>query len=87
MFDTPDFPATFAESRANLLPKTDRVALVMVGDDGAPHGTLIVDWDALHAVAGELMTPQRDGWPLRYRVTQFPDLDQLARFQVNATLH
>jgi len=60
-----------------LLPKTDRVALVVMDADGVPQSSLVVEWNALHAVAGQLMAPQPDGWPLRYRVTHFPDLGRL----------
>lgn len=57
----------------SLLPRTDRVALVVYEGDEMQE-LLMLPWDALHAACAELMTPVPDAYPERYLVTAFPDL-------------
>jgi hypothetical protein len=56
-----------------LLPRTDRVALVILDGDQMEE-LLIVSWDTLYAACGDLMHPVEEAWPARYRVGAFPDL-------------
>ncbi|MCC2972473.1 hypothetical protein [Massilia sp. IC2-476] len=57
----------------SLLPRTERVALVVYEGDEMQE-LLMLPWDALHAACAELMVPVPDAYPERYRVTAFPDL-------------
>ena len=68
---------TWSEGVETLLPETDRVALVRFDEAGQPHSLGAVDWAQLQRVAGHLMTPRPDEFPIRYHVTQFPDISQL----------
>ncbi|MEF9930129.1 MAG: hypothetical protein RR983_01455 [Massilia sp.] len=65
---------TWSEGVDALLPKADRIALVRFNEQGEAQRAGTYDWDTVSAVAGHLMTPQPDTYPIRYRVTQFPDL-------------
>lgn len=58
-----------------LLPRTDLVALAR---DTQDH--LLVPWDQLEAVVGDLLEPT-DYYPARYRVTSFPAPDQWSRLR------
>jgi hypothetical protein len=57
----------------SLLPRTDKIAF-MEGEGLQP---AIVDWDQASAVVGDLMEMQ-ELYPTRYRVEQFPMVEQLA---------
>ncbi len=65
---------TWSRGVDTLLPRTDRVAMVVFGDDEEMQEYHVVPWDALHAACGHLMQPVPDAFPERYRVTGFPDL-------------
>ena len=65
---------TWSEGVDALLPKADRIALVRFNEQGEAQRAGTYDWDTVSAVAGHLMTPEPDTYPIRYRVTQFPDL-------------
>ena len=56
----------------SLLPKTERI--VLGGPDQEP---IMVDWDRVVEVVGDLMKPQGI-YPERYRVEDFPTVEQLA---------
>ncbi len=60
----------------SLLPRTERVALVVYEGDQMQE-LLMLPWDALHAACFELMTPVPEAYPERYRVTAFPDLERV----------
>jgi uncharacterized protein YtpQ (UPF0354 family) len=62
----------WADGAVTLLPRTEQIVLGTRG--GSP---TVAAWDTVAAVAGELMTPL-DMYPERYRVTEFPNLEQLA---------
>jgi hypothetical protein len=64
---------TWTSGADTLLPRTDRIALV-VHDGEQMRELIVVPWDALHAACGHLMQPLDDAYPPRYRVTGFPDL-------------
>lgn len=68
---------TWSEGVDALLPKADRIALVRFNEQGEAQRAGTYDWDTVSAVAGHLMTPDPDTYPIRYRVTQFPDLTLL----------
>ena len=68
---------TWSEGVDALLPKSDRIALVRFNEQGEAQRAGMYDWDAVSAVAGHLMTPEPDTYPIRYRVSQFPDLTLL----------
>lgn len=55
-----------------LLPRTERVALLSHGEDGAQE-LLMLPWDAPYAACGQLMAPVPGAFPERYRVTGFPE--------------
>lgn len=68
---------TWSEGVDALLPKSDRIALVRFNEQGEAQRAGMYDWDTVSAVAGHLMTPEPDTYPIRYRVSQFPDLTLL----------
>jgi len=68
---------TWSEGVDALLPKSDRIALVRFNEQGEAQRAGMYDWDTVSAVAGHLMTPEPDTYPIRYRVRQFPDLTLL----------
>lgn len=53
----------------SLLPKTD---LIMVGSESAAY-----EWDRVVDVAGHLLEPMEDLYPVRYRVSQVPTDEEL----------
>ena len=55
-----------------LLPRTEQIVLGTLGQ--AP---VVAAWEKVEKVAGELMTPL-DMYPERYRVAEFPSIEQLA---------
>ncbi|TWU08210.1 hypothetical protein [Stieleria varia] len=61
----------------SLLPRTDKVFL---GD--ADGGTqVIVSWEHLQMVVGDLIEADETFYPTRYRVREFPNADQIAELQ------
>ena len=64
--------SVWAKGVLTMLPITDQIAL-MRDEDADP---LLVDWDRVVEVAGDLMEPL-DMYPERYRVAGFPDAEQL----------
>jgi uncharacterized protein YtpQ (UPF0354 family) len=56
----------------SLLPRTERIVL-----GGEDQGPVMVPWEKVVEVAGELMTPL-GMYPERYQVDQFPTVEQLA---------
>lgn len=68
---------TWSEGVDALLPKSDRIALVRFKEQGEAQRAGMYDWDTVSAVAGHLMTPEPDTYPIRYRVRQLPDLTLL----------
>lgn len=63
-----------------LLPKTDRVALVEIQDDGSAN-VHVVEWDELKSKLGELLTPV-SVYPPLYRTVGFPAEQQLSQLTV-----
>lgn len=61
----------------SLLPRTDRVALVELGADGASN-TRLVEWAQIEAHAGDLLEAV-EAYPPRYRTLGFPTREQLER--------
>ncbi len=61
----------------SLLPKTDRVALVELGADGASN-TRLVEWAQIEAHAAGLLEAVK-AYPPRYRTRGFPSREQLER--------
>lgn len=61
----------------SLLPKTDRVALVELGADGASN-TRLVEWAQVEAHAAGLLEAV-EAYPPRYRTLGFPSREQLER--------
>jgi hypothetical protein len=59
-----------------LLPQTDIVALVTPGD-GNNHAVKLVAWKDALEIGGDLMSVV-DGYPIRYRVTEFPAPEKLS---------
>lgn len=65
----------WTQSVAGLLPRTDRVALVELDENGVSN-TRLVAWSELLAKAGDLLQPL-DVYPPRYRTLGFPSAAQL----------
>jgi len=65
---------TWSRGVDTLLPRTDRVAMVVLGDDEQMQEYHLLPWDALHAACAHMMDLVPDAFPERYRVTGFPDL-------------
>lgn len=65
---------TWTDQTDSLLPRTDRVALGPINENGR----IDVRWDDLVGIAGNLMVLEPDGYPERYRVQEFPSQEQLA---------
>lgn len=62
-----------------LLPRTDLVSMVIVDPRGGDqHRTKILDWETMRGLAGERLQPV-DGFPPRFKVSDFPSDDELAR--------
>ncbi len=61
-----------------LLPQTDLVALLVIGPDDEIQSQKMVAWDELQALVGDMLQAQ-DGYPVRYRVTDFPTAEQMAQ--------
>jgi hypothetical protein len=74
---------TWTRGVDTLLPRSDRVAMVVLGEDGKMQEYHVVPWDALHAACGQMMAPVPDAFPERYRVTAFPDLELVRRLALN----
>lgn len=68
---------SWTQSVASLLPRTDRVALVALGEDGTSD-TRLVAWAQVEAHAGDWLE-QVQGYPPRYRTLGFPSREQLER--------
>jgi hypothetical protein len=63
-----------------LLPKTDLVMLSNSSDPASgPAGTIA--WDELVSVAGDLLVPDEQLFPPRFRVTEYPTDAQLAKME------
>lgn len=67
----------WTQSIDGLLPKTDRVALVQLQDDGTSN-TRLVEWNELVSKAGQWLEPL-GVYPPRYRTRGFPSQEQLAQ--------
>lgn len=67
---------TWTKSVDTLLPKTDRVALVDLQDDGTTNAQ-VFEWDEVASRLGELMKPE-SVYPPRYRTLGFPTAEQLS---------
>lgn len=67
----------------SLLPRTDRVALVV--HDGKHMQELhVLPWDTLYAACAHLMEPVLEAYPARYRVRAFPDLELVRQLALPA---
>ena len=64
---------TWNNETDSLLPRTDRVVLGPIDENGR----IDVRWDDLTRIAGNLMVPQPDGYPERYRVQEVPSHEQM----------
>ncbi|QNB00623.1 hypothetical protein [Massilia sp. Se16.2.3] len=67
----------WTEGVETLLPCADRVAFGRLDEGGKGHHAGIVGWEQVVAAAGHLMTPEPDTYPVRYRVSRFPELASL----------
>jgi uncharacterized protein YtpQ (UPF0354 family) len=61
----------WADGAVTLLPRTEQIVLGVLGQP-----PVVAAWEKVEAVVGELMTPL-DLYPERYRVAEFPRLEQL----------
>ncbi|QOL47968.1 hypothetical protein [Massilia litorea] len=68
---------TWSEGVEALLPRTDMVSFVSLDEAGQLRHAGTVEWAQVHAVAGHLMAPEPGMYPVRYRVSHFPDLRDL----------
>ncbi|XQA66117.1 hypothetical protein ACM9XC_01845 [Xanthomonas sacchari] len=68
---------TWTKGVDTLLPRADRIALVVPRDDAEEDAVVLVSWDEAVAAFGDLMEPQPPLYPPRYRVQTFPDDAQL----------
>ncbi|WP_288378198.1 hypothetical protein [uncultured Massilia sp.] len=66
---------TWSRGVDSLLPRTDRIAMVVFGEDEQMQEYHLLPWDALRAACADLMQPVPGAFPERYRVTGFPDLE------------
>jgi uncharacterized protein YtpQ (UPF0354 family) len=64
--------ATWSKNVPTLLPKTDRLALY----DADTEAMYMAEWDKVHEVVGDLMTPT-EHYPPRWFVEEFPTPEQL----------
>ena len=62
----------WADGAVTLLPRTEQIVLGTLGQT-----PIVAAWEKVEAVAGELMTPL-DMYPERYRVAEFPSVEQIA---------
>jgi hypothetical protein len=68
---------SWTEGVDTLLPRADRVALVVPGEGEALREFLVLPWEALYAAWGATMEPLPDAFPERYRARRFPDVETL----------
>ncbi|WP_110968835.1 hypothetical protein [Pseudomonas huaxiensis] len=68
---------SWTETVDTLLPRTDRVALVQLREDGTADGR-VVEWDDLETHLSEWLEPM-DVYPPRYRTLGFATPEQLSR--------
>lgn len=68
-----------------LLPRTDRVALLVPAEGEEEKELLVLPWDALHAQCAHLMQQVAEAFPERYRVTEFPELETLRPLALNGS--
>lgn len=64
---------TWSKGVETLLPVADRLSLV----DLESKEVIMIKWDAAMEIAGHHLTPESDMAPLRYRVTTFPEGNEL----------
>lgn len=76
---------TWTKGADSLLPQTDRVTLMILDDDAKAVDQLTASWSDVWRIAGDLMQPQHEGYPVRFRVTSFPSDDQLQMLRTGAT--
>ncbi|WP_144632056.1 hypothetical protein [Bordetella genomosp. 13] len=62
-----------------LLPRTDLIALLVIGEDGEPKADVFTTWDAMWNECSALLEPMADGYPVRYRTRGFPSEERFAR--------
>ncbi|SAI50086.1 Uncharacterized protein conserved in bacteria [Bordetella ansorpii] len=71
--------AVWTKDVDTLLPRTDLIALLVIGEDGEPKADVFTTWDAMFAECSGLLEPVADGYPVRYRTRGFPSEEQFAR--------
>ncbi|MBK5541569.1 hypothetical protein JFV28_20120 [Pseudomonas sp. TH05] len=70
--------AAWTEGVETSLPKTDRIVLVQPHHEGSAV-TEVFAWQDVESVLGELLAPDKDLYPPRYRTLGFPNAEQRSR--------